>query len=134
MFVRTKGNAFYKVLERQEVIVRNKHIGHAYLVEDNGHRQFTVSAEEVDTAQQADTLEELIQLDDIVFYWQPSDDKEHCTLMSYPREIEAAQSMVIIKLLIPLGENYKCVAKAEPSFAIFGGRRSLIQKGELELI
>lgn len=59
MFVRTKENAFYKVLERQEVIVRKKHLGHAYLVEDNGHRQFTVSAEEIDTAQQANTLEEL---------------------------------------------------------------------------
>lgn len=83
----------------------------------------------------ADTIEELIQPNDIVFYWQQSDDKEHCALMIYNEEIEIMKhSVTITKILIPVRDDYKCVAKAEPSFELIKGRRYLIQKGELELI
>ena len=82
----------------------------------------------------ADTIEELIQLNDIVFYWQQNDNKEHCTLMVYPDEIKSMRFNVITKLLIPIGDDYKCVAKAEPIFESINGRRYLIQKGKLELL
>lgn len=59
MFARTKLNAFYKVLEKLEAIKRNKQIGYAYLVEDHSHKHFVVGSEEIDSAQRADTLEEL---------------------------------------------------------------------------
>ena len=83
---------------------------------------------------QADTIEDLIQIGDIVFYWQQSDDKEHCCLMVYDSDITTLKYNAITKLLIPHGEDYKCVAKGCPSFNLIKGRRYLVNKGELELL
>lgn len=85
-------------------------------------------------AKQADTIEDLIQIGDIVFYWQQSDDKEHCSLMVYDSEIHAMKFNAITKLLIPNGDDYKCVAKGYPSFSVIRDRRYLVNKGELELL
>ncbi len=82
----------------------------------------------------ADTIEELIQIGDIVFYWQQSDDKEHCSLMVYDSDIHTMKYNAITKLLIPVGEDYRCVAKGFPSFNVIKGRRYLVSKGELELL
>ena len=80
------------------------------------------------------SIEDLIQIGDIVFYWQQSDDRDHCTLMVYDSDIRTMRFNAITKLLIPIGDDYKCVAKAEPSFELIKGRRYLVQKGELELL
>lgn len=83
---------------------------------------------------EADTIEELIQIGDIVFYWQQSDDKEHCVLMVYDSDIHTMQYNAITKLLIPVEEDYKCVAKGYPSFNLIMNRRYLVNKGVLELL
>lgn len=83
---------------------------------------------------QADTIEELIQLGDVVFYWSPSDDKEHCVVMTCDTELHSIKYNAITKLLIPVGEDYRFVAKGVPSFNLIKGRRYLVNKGELELI
>lgn len=83
---------------------------------------------------QADSIEELIQLGDIVFYWSSSDDKEHCVVMLYDTEFNSIKYIAITKLLIPVGEDYKCVAKGFPSFNLIKGRRYLVNKGDLELL
>lgn len=83
---------------------------------------------------EADTLEEFIQIGDIVFYWSPSDDKEHCVVINYDTEIDSIKYNVITKLLIPVGEDYKCVAKGNPSFNLIGNKRYLANKGELKLL
>ena len=83
---------------------------------------------------QADTIEELIQIGDIVFYWSSNDDKEHAHLIRCNMEIIIFRREVITKLLIPVGEDYKCVAKGYPSFNLIRNKRYLVNKGELELI
>ena len=83
---------------------------------------------------QADTIEELVQIGDIVFYWSSSDDKEHCVVISYEADLNLIKYNVITKLLIPVGEDYKCVAKGYPSFNLIKDRRYLVSKGELELL
>lgn len=83
---------------------------------------------------EADTIEDLIQIGDIVFYWSSSDDKEHCSLMTYDADIVIIRNEPITKLLIPVGEDYKCVAKGYPSFNLIKNRRYLVNKGELELL
>lgn len=83
---------------------------------------------------EADTIEELIQIGDIVFYWSPSDDKEHCVLITCSTEIYAIRGSVITKLLLPMKEDYKCVAKSYSSFNLIRDRRYLVSKGELELL
>ena len=83
---------------------------------------------------QADTIEELIQIGDIVFYWAPSDDKEHCVVINYETELNSIKYNAITKLLIPVGEDYKCVAKGYPSFNLIKNKRYLVNKGELELL
>jgi len=82
----------------------------------------------------ADTIEGLIQIGDIVFYWTPSDDKEHCVILNYDTELHSIKYNAITKLLIPVGEDYKCIAKGFPSFNVIKGRRYLVSKGELELL
>lgn len=82
----------------------------------------------------ADTIEELVQIGDIVVYWTPSDDKEHCVLINYDTELYSMKYNAITKLLIPVGEDYKCVAKGYPAFNLIKGRRYLVSKGELELL
>ena len=76
----------------------------------------------------ADTIEELIQIGDIVFYWAPSDDKEHCLVLNYDTELHSIKYNAITRLLIPVGEDYKCVAKGFPSFNLIKGRRYLVNK------
>ena len=87
-----------------------------------------------DIVKQADTIEDLIQIGDIVFYWQQSDDKEHCSLMVYDSDITTMKFNAITKLLIPVGDDYKCVAKGYPTFSVIRDRRYLVNKGELELL
>lgn len=132
-YLRLKNNNIYKIVsEAKEEFAKN--YGVAMLVEDNEGKKFYLGEDQLEGSKRADTIEELIQLNDIVFYWQPSDDKVHSTLMSYSREIDGMQYNAIFKLLVPVGDDYKCVAKAEPKFAVFGGRMSLVQKGVLELL
>lgn len=82
----------------------------------------------------ADTIEDLIQTGDIVFYWSPNDDKEHCVVVLYYTDICSIKYNAITKLLIPVGEDYKCVAKGYPSFNLIKNKRYLVDKGELELL
>ena len=82
----------------------------------------------------AENIEELIQIGDIVFYWVPSYQKEHCVMITSDIEIQSLKYNAITKLLIPVGEDYKCVAKGFPSFNLIGGRKYLVNKGELELL
>ena len=67
-----------------------------------------------DILKQADTIEELIEIGDIVFYWLSSDDKEHCGMVSYDTEQQLIKHSVLTKLVIPVGEDYKGVAKGQP--------------------
>lgn len=84
--------------------------------------------------EQADTIEELIQIGDIVVYWLSSDDKEHCSMIVHDIDLQSIKHSAITKLLIPIGEDYKCVAKGFPSFNLIKGRRYLVNKGELKLL
>ena len=83
---------------------------------------------------QADTIEELIQIGDIVFYWVQSYEKEHCVMITSDIEIQSLKYNAITKLLISVGDDYKCVAKGFPSFNLIRGRKYLVSKGELELL
>ena len=82
----------------------------------------------------ADTVEELIQVGDIVFYWMQSDDTERCEVIVREDDVRRIRFNTITKLLIPVGENYMCVAKAYPVFVTFENRRYLQMKGELKLL
>ena len=92
------------------------------------------TSKHLEIEKQANTIEDLIQIGDIVFYWQQYDDKEHCCLITCDFELNAMKYGVITKLFIPVGNDYKCVAKAEPSYHLIKGRRYLVNKGELELL
>ena len=76
---------------------------------------------------QANNINELIQKGDNTercFCIVYDSDKDNCGLVGLP----------ITKLLIPVGENYKCVAKGHPSFELIRERKYLVNKGELELL
>lgn len=81
----------------------------------------------------ADNVEELIQIGDIVFYWQQSDDSERCEVLVTEDDVMRIKYATITKLLIPIDDNYICVAKACPEFTIINNRRYLVKKGELEI-
>ena len=85
---------------------------------------------------QANNINELIQKGDIVFYWNQSDDTERCFCIVYDSDKDncGLVGLPITKLLIPVGENYKCVAKGHPSFELIRERKYLVNKGELELL
>ena len=84
---------------------------------------------------QADTIEDLMQVGDIVFYWYSNDDTEHCENIIRDWDIHRFKYTTLTRLLIPVNENdYKCVAKAESSFELISGRRYLVQKGVLKLV
>lgn len=91
--------------------------------------------EEKEVLNQADTIEDLMQVGDIVFYWYSNDDTEHCENIIRDWDIHRFKYTTLTRLLIPVNENdYKCVAKAESSFELISGRRYLVQKGVLELL
>ena len=118
--VRLKSKASYNfVIENTDV----------YLVSGK-HRSLYVQG----IVKQAYNIEDLIQIGDIVFYWQQSDDKEHCSLIVYDTDISTIKYNAITKLLIPVGDDYKCVAKGYPTFEVIRNRRYLIDKGRLELL
>ena len=88
-----------------------------------------------DIIKQADTIEDLMQVGDIVFYWYSNDDTEHCENIIREWDIHRFKYTTLTKLLIPVNEDdYKCVAKADPSFELISGRRYLVSKGELKLV
>lgn len=87
-----------------------------------------------DIIKTADTVEELIQIGDIVFCWSSSDDKEHCYLITCDTELTIIRNEPITKLLIPVGEDYKCIAKGYSSFNLIKNKRYLVNKGKLELL
>ena len=90
---------------------------------------------EKDIIKQADTIEDLMQVGDIVFYWYSNDDTEHCENIIREWDIHRFKYTTLTKLLIPVNEDdYKCVAKADPSFELISGRRYLVSKGELKLV
>ena len=81
----------------------------------------------------ANTIEDLIQIGDLIIYWQQSDQKEHCLLIVYDWEIQSAKFLPITRLLIPNGNDYKCVAIGNIKTEKINGREWLIDKGRLEL-
>ena len=122
-YIRTK-DGIYKVLEEHKLPVGDD----IFYVTDYK------SCYSYEVLKQADTIEDLIQIGDIVFYWAPGDDKEHCVLINYDIELDSIKYDAITKLLIPVGEDYKCVAKGYPSFNLIKNKRYLANKGELELL
>ena len=125
-YIRTK-DGIYK---NEGILQSNSIYDEPSILVCGGHKGVNVK----NIVKQADTIEELVQIGDIVFYWQQSDDKEHCSLMVYDTDIRTMKYNAITKLLIPVGEDYKCVAKGFPSFNVIKGRRYLVSKGELELL
>lgn len=80
---------------------------------------------------EADTIEELIQVGDIVFYYDFHSQKEQCM---YIQDLIFARELNITKLLIPVEDDYKCVAKAEHRYLEIDSMKQIVEKGELELI
>lgn len=126
-YIRTKDN---DIIDYQFIVKYN--IPHIF-IENRKYIDFNRTGR-FEILKEADAIEDLIQVGDIVFYWQQSDDKEHCSLIVYDSDIRMMKYNAITKLLIPVGEDYKCVAKGFPSFSLVRGRRYLNDKGKLELL
>lgn len=86
-----------------------------------------------DIIKEADTIEDLIKVGDIVFYWRQSDDQEACNLMIYDADIEAIKGMPITKLLLPCNYGFKCVAVANHEFIKMSNNHHLVKKHPLIL-
>ena len=125
-YVRTPKNEIFEFIYPNE---NGK--GAIYTVTKSFQRPYI---EEYKHMKQADTIEELIQVGDIVFYWVQSDDTERCEVIVGEDDIRRVKFNTLTKLLVPIEENYKCVAKAKPVFAYVNHRRYLQAKGELELL
>lgn len=80
---------------------------------------------------QADTIEELIQPGDIIFYFDFHSQKEQCMYLNYILGIEDVN---ITKLLIPVEDDYECVAKAHHEITELSGMKYVTTKGLLEVI
>ncbi len=80
---------------------------------------------------QADTIEELIQPGDIIFYFDFHSQKEQCMYLNYILGIEDVN---IIKLLVPVEDDYKCVAKAYHEITELSGMKHVTKKGSLQVI
>ena len=128
-YIRTK-DGIYKYVKK----IRNYYFECDNFIDDEKKVHCFIIFKPKDILKQADTIEDLIQIGDIVFYWQQSDDKEHCSLMVYDSDIRGMKYNAITKLLIPAGEDYKCASKGYPSFNLIKDRRYLVNKGELELL
>ena len=82
-------------------------------------------------SQEAENIEDLIQLGDLIFYWCQSDDTERVDLVVNEWDIIRVKGFPITRLLVKHGQDYKCVAAARHEFVISDGRRWLVKKGEL---
>ena len=131
-YIRTKDGRFIKIYSKKEY--EKAHPEFIDVDYFNYDKWYALTTHNIDILKQADTIEELIQIGDIVFYWSSSDDKEHCIVINYDTELYSIKYNAITKLLIPVGEDYKCVAKGYPSFNLIKNRRYLVNKGELELL
>lgn len=109
--------------------------GNAYKLNSDGMTATKIDYEKLlPNNKVADTIEELIQVGDIVFYWVQSDDTERCEVIVREDDIRRVRFNTLTKLLIPVGENYICVAKQNNVFVTISNRRYLQMKGELELL
>jgi hypothetical protein len=124
-YIRTKTGQLYKV---------KKENLYDFACEDNFGVMEGLNIHKSIVINQTDTIEELIQIGDIVFYWVSSYEKEHCVMITSDIEIQSLKYNAITKLLIPVGEDYKCVAKGFPSFNLIRGRKYLVNKGKLEIV
>ena len=127
-YIRTKDDIFELKPDKEQIINGT----HYHIMDDMCERDYQYKEEDV--VKSADTIEDLIQIGDIVFYWSSSDDKEHCVVISNDSELHLIKYNVITKLVIPVEEDYKCVAKSFPSFNLIKGKRYLVNKGELALL
>lgn len=131
-YIRTKDGIYElmpKIEQDYEVSFDNKTLELAYYTTKNDW------VAKKDVINQADTIEDLMQVGDIVFYWYSNDDTEHCENIIRDWDIHRFKYTTLTRLLIPVNENdYRCVAKAESSFELISGRRYLVQKGVLKLL
>lgn len=81
----------------------------------------------------ADTIEELVQSGDIVFYYDFHSQQEQCLYVK-DFDVMFVKDMNITRLLIPVDNDYRQVAKAEHLYQQFNGMKQVIEKGEMELL
>ena len=91
-------------------------------------KQYTFTESEI--VKQADTIEDLIFPGDIIFYYDFHSQSEQCMYVTNPLFLD----LPVTKLLIPIGDDYKCVAKAEHEYKVLDHMKHVIKKGKLESI
>ena len=79
---------------------------------------------------QADTIRDLIQSGDIIFYWHAGSKKEHCMYVADDLAAYDMKSWPITRLLVPVGKDYRQVAIGNPELL---NNEYLINAGELEI-
>ena len=85
---------------------------------------------ESEIVKQADTIEDLILPGDIIFYYDFHSQSEQCMHVTNPIFLD----LPITKLLIPAGDDYRCVAKADHEYKVLDHMKHVIKKGKLESI
>ena len=91
-------------------------------------KQYTFTESEI--VKQADTIEDLIFPGDIIFYYDFHSQSEQCMYVTNPIFLD----LPITKLLIPTGDDYRCVAKADHEYKVLDHMKHVIKKGKLESI
>lgn len=77
-----------------------------------------------------DSIEEVIRPGDIIFYYDFHSQSEQCMYVTNPIFLD----LPVTKLLIPVGDDYICVAKAEHKYKVLDHMKHVIKKGKLESI
>ena len=85
---------------------------------------------ESEIVKQADAIEDLIFPGDIIFYYDFHSQSEQCMYVANPSFVD----LPITKLLISVGDDYICVAKAEHEYKVLDHMKHVIKKEKLESI
>ena len=80
---------------------------------------------------ESDDILDLIEPGDIIFYFDFHSQKEQCM---YLNDILSIKDINITKLLVPVKDNYECVAKAHHEITELSGMKYVTTKGKLEVI
>ena len=118
----------YETVGGPEVDVESPYVPSVAIIEKHNEYIFVGVIDK-----QADTIEELIQVGDIVFYYDFHSQTEQCL---YIRDCDLmfAKEMNTTRLLIPVGKDYKQVAKATHEYHQFDCIKQVTKKGKLELL
>lgn len=130
-YIRTKDNCIFKLSGGDTDIEKVKE-SYVWCYNERFRTHFRVDKDFI--IKQANTIEELIQIGDIVFYWQQSDNTERCEIIVREDDIRRISFFTITKLLVPNGDGYKLSAKANSIFEKINGQTFLVERKKLELL